>query len=63
MVQYEELRFELKAHEKELNDLADALRLTELEKEKAELEEQSAQNGFWDDVENSQKVQKRLSEI
>lgn len=63
MIQYEDLKFELKQHLSALNELADALGLKSLEKEAAELEEQSAQAGFWDDVENSQKVQKKLSDI
>lgn len=63
MIQYEELKFELKNNLPALTELADALNLDGLKEESAKLEEQSSQAGFWDDIENSQKVQKRLSEI
>ncbi|MBQ6381137.1 MAG: peptide chain release factor 2 [Clostridia bacterium] len=63
MIQYEELKFELKQKLPALTELADALGLENLKKEAADLEAQSAEAGFWEDVENSQKVQKRLSEI
>ena len=63
MLQYEELKFELKQELPALESLADALDLIGLKKEEKELEEQSAQPGFWEDVTVSSKVQKRLSTI
>ena len=63
MLQYEELKFELKQQLPALEELADALNLDGLRQEENTLQAQSAEPGFWDDIENSQKVQKRLSEI
>ena len=37
--------------------------ITRLSKEAAELEEQTAQDGFWNDLANSQKVQQRISQL
>ncbi|MBR1811257.1 MAG: peptide chain release factor 2 [Clostridia bacterium] len=61
MLQFEELRLELLESEKPLSDLAEALGLTKMQEEIASLEAQTAENGFWDDIENSQKVLKRTS--
>ena len=63
MIQYEELRFALKQQLPALESLADALDIEGLNAEQAQLEEMSAEPGFWDDIENSSKVQKRLSTI
>ncbi len=63
MLVYEEQKQKLSAYESELEDLKDALNLTEVEKEVAELETQASQDGFWDDVENSQKVLKKTSNL
>ena len=63
MVQYEDLKFQLKQEFPALESLADALDLDGLKKEQATLEEQSAQPGFWDDIANSSAVQKKLSSI
>ncbi len=61
MLQFEELRLELLESEKPLKDLADALGLDKMQEEIAELEKMSAADGFWDDLENSQKVLRRTS--
>ena len=61
MLQYEELKLRLNAHSDELENLADALGLEKMKKEIANLEEQAAQDGFWDDIQNSQKVLQRTS--
>ena len=61
MLQFEELKLRLIAHEEELSNLADALGLEKMKKEIATLEEQQAQEGFWDDIQNSQKVLQRTS--
>ncbi len=63
MLVYEEQKQRLTAYEEELSDLKDALNLSAVEKEVAELEEQSAKDGFWDDVENSQKILKKTSNL
>lgn len=46
-----------------LDSLREALHLEAAEKEIEELEGQSARDGFWNDVENSQRVQKRLKQL
>ena len=56
MLQYEELRLRLNSHSEELENLAEALGLEKMKKEIEFLEEQAAQEGFWDDIQNSQKV-------
>ena len=56
MLQFEELKLRLVAHEEELSNLAEALGLEKMKSEIATLEEQQAQEGFWDDIQNSQKV-------
>lgn len=63
MLVYEEQKQRLSAYEEELKDLKDALNLDEVTKQVAELEAESAKDGFWDDVENSQKVLKKTSHL
>ena len=62
MLEFEEYKQKLNALRPTLDGLRDALRLEAAEKEIEELEGQSAQDGFWNDVENSQRVQKRLKQ-
>lgn len=61
MVQFEELRLKLLENEKPLNELKEALGLDKMKKEVAELEEKTADENFWGDIENSQKVLQRIS--
>lgn len=63
MLVYEEQKQRLSAYEGELADLRDALNLTCVEKEVEELEALAAKDGFWDDVENSQKILKKTSSL
>ena len=63
MLQFEELRLTLLESEKPLKDLAEALGLEKMKAEIASLEAQTADNGFWDDVANSQKVLQRTSQL
>lgn len=60
MLEFEELKFKLVANENELKDLEEALGLDELKTEVDFLEQESAKDGFWDDVENSQKVLQQI---
>ena len=46
-----------------LDDLGGALHLDEARNEVEKLEEESAQDGFWNDTENSQRVQKRIKTL
>lgn len=63
MVRFEELRLSLLDYREKLTQLGEALGVELMKKEIKELEEQTAQDGFWNDIENSQKVQKRLTQL
>ena len=63
MLQYEELKLRLSGHEDELKNLAEALGLEKMKAEIASLEQQAAEDGFWDDIQNSQKVLQRTSSL
>ena len=56
MLQFEELRRQLTAMEPDIKELSNALGLDKMKMEIEQLEQRAAQPGFWDDVENSQKV-------
>ena len=61
MLQYEELRLRLLENEKPLTELASAIGLNELNAEIEKLEAQTAEDGFWNDVAESNKIMQRLS--
>lgn len=60
MLEFEEYKVKLNAIKPTLDVLRDALKLEAAAKEIEELEAASERDGFWNDVEKSQKVQKRL---
>jgi peptide chain release factor 2 len=61
MLQFEELKLSLQELYPDLEDLADSLGLEKMREEIAELDIKAAQPGFWDDMENSQKILQRSS--
>ena len=63
MIEFEEYKVKLNSLKPTLDSLRDALHLEAAEKEIEELEGQSARDGLWNDVENSQRVQKRLKQL
>ena len=63
MIEFEEYKGKLNSLKPTLDGLRGALHLEAAEKEIEELEGQSARDGFWNDVENSQRVQKRLKQL
>ncbi len=63
MLEFEEYKQKLNADKPKLEVLRSALKLDAAEREIEELEAASAREGFWNDVENSQKVQKRLKKL
>ena len=63
MIEFEEYKGKLNGLKATLDSLREALHLEAAEKEIEELEGQSARDGFWNDVENSQRVQKRLKQL
>lgn len=61
MLQFEELRLELIDTRDALLDLADAINLEKLKTELSELEAKLGEEGFWNDIAKSQKVNQRIS--
>ncbi len=56
MIQFEELKLKLEGMHPDILDLANALGLDKLKMEIEQLEQRASQPGFWDDVDNSQKI-------
>ncbi len=56
MLEFEQLKLRLVANEEEIHDLKDALGYDRLKREIEELETKASMPGFWDDIENSQKI-------
>ncbi len=63
MLEFEQLKLRLEANEEELRDLKDALGYESLKNEIEELENKAAAPGFWDDMENSQKILQRTGKL
>ena len=63
MLEYDEIRLETEALEPQLSELEKAMNMDQLIKEADVLEEQSAQPGFWDDAENSQKTMQKIGSL
>lgn len=60
MVEFEEQKLRLEGYRPELNDLGDAIGVAALQAETDALEKQTTAEGFWDDLENSQKVLQQI---
>ena len=56
MIILDELRVEMTGYRKEMTELADVLNIKGAKAQLEELNAQVAQDGFWDDLENSQKI-------
>jgi DNA replication initiation complex subunit (GINS family) len=56
LLQYEELRQTMEGMRPELSELGEALGLDTARSEVSELEQTAAEQGFWDDMEKSQKM-------
>ncbi len=63
MLEFEELRLRLTAQKPQIEDLKDALGLEQCKAEVRRLEAQQADPDFWNDVETSTKVQRKLSQL
>jgi len=61
MIQFEELKLELLSYSDKLTDLREALGLDKVQQEIDTLEAQTADENFWGDLGNSQKVLQRIS--
>ncbi|MGM9520981.1 MAG: PCRF domain-containing protein, partial [Oscillospiraceae bacterium] len=63
MVEYEDYKFKLNGVKPELETLRGAMKLDEALAEIKKLEQESEQDGFWNDLQRSQKVQQRLKQL
>ncbi len=63
MLEFEELKLRLVALEPQIEDLKDALGLEQCRAEVRRLEAQQEDPNFWNDVETSTKVQRKLSQL
>lgn len=63
MLQFEELRLKLLGYEDKLKELKEALGLDEMKAEQEKLEQLTAQEDFWGDLANSQKVLQRIAAL
>ena len=63
MLQFEELKLNLEAMKPEIDDLASALGLGQMRSEIQQLENRAAEPGFWDDIDNSQKILQRTANL
>ena len=63
MLEFEEYKVKLNGIRPTLDGLGAALKLDDARAEMAELEAESAREGFWNDLANSQKVQKRIKQL
>ncbi len=63
MLQFEELRLTLEGLFPEIEELAGAIGLNQLQREADELDARAAAPGFWDDMENAQKITQRTALI
>ena len=61
MIEFEEQKLKLQAHEAELKALGEALGLEQLKTDIEQLEQRTAQPGFWDDQQKSGDILKQLS--
>lgn len=63
MLLLEELRLELIGYRPEIKELADVLEIDKSQKEFESLQETISKEGFWDDIENSQKILQQSKNI
>ena len=61
MIQYEELRLQLLEQEKPLKELYESLGIEAVKEEIEKLEEQTASEGFWNDVAAANAVNTKLA--
>jgi peptide chain release factor 2 len=63
MVLLDELKVEMNGYRKELDELGEVLNIKKASEEVETLHEQATAEGFWDDLENSQKVLQRTKQL
>jgi peptide chain release factor 2 len=63
MIEFDDYKVKINALRPTLERLGEALKLGAAEEELRQLEEESAQDGFWSDLERSQKVLQRIKQL
>ena len=63
MLQFEELRQQLHALKPQIDDLGEAIGIDKLKEQLHELEQQGADPAFWNDLERSQKILQKTTQI
>jgi len=63
MIRFEDYKQKINGLRPSLEDLQKAMKLEEAAKEISQLEQESAKDGFWQDLENSQKVLQRIKQL
>ena len=63
MIEFDEYKQKILALQPTLENIKGALKLDEAGAELRQLEEESARDGFWNDLENSQKVLQRIKQL
>jgi peptide chain release factor 2 len=63
MIEFDDYKVKLNGLKPTLDNLGSALKLDEAKKEIEALEKESAADGFWNDLENSQKVLQRIKQL
>ena len=63
MIEFDDYKVKINALKPKLTDLGAALKLDEAKSEIAQLEKESAQDGFWNDLDNSQKVLQKIKQL
>ncbi|MDE7121276.1 MAG: PCRF domain-containing protein, partial [Oscillospiraceae bacterium] len=63
MILLDELKVEMNGYRKEVEELGEVLDIKNAQQEVKQLQEQAAQEGFWDDLENSQKVLQKTKQL
>ncbi len=63
MLEFEELRLKLEGYKEELGELKGAIGYEMLREQVSKLEAQAAAPGFWDNLENSQTVLQKISQL
>lgn len=63
MLQVEELKLELENLKSQIKDLSEAIGVYKIDEELKKFEKKTAQPDFWDDIENSNKILQKISEI
>lgn len=63
MILLDELKVEMTGYRKEMDELGEVLNIRKSREEVEQLREEAAKPGFWDDMENSQKVLQRTKQL